>query len=148
MLLVAILILISNVVLLIGAGVVYVRSTKNFAELHQGFKNYFSPQGQNNASPFGETLDAITDVMAQKIGVTVQASIRGAMGGTMKGVNHALEDVAREENPSLAMMDALPKSLKKNPIALMGLQALIARSGGSGGSGGTRGNGSQAQFKL
>lgn len=110
--------------------------------------NFFLVTNESGYTGYSEVVNNISDVLSQKIGITVQAAIRGSVGGTMKGVNAALEKEAIENNPELAIMDVLPKSLKKNPIALMGLQAIISRIGSDPSSGSKTNGSAQTKFSL
>lgn len=123
-----------NCLLLTGGVFVYVKARRFVEDTQENITALFTPENEGQLSAIGQMLDCFSQSVAERIGVTVQAAIRGSIGGTMKGVNAALEKEAIEENPNLAMMQALPKSLRGNPIAMMGLQAILSRMG-SGSSG-------------
>jgi len=110
------------------------------------FTQFFTEADGDKGTPFYQAVDQFGDILSQKMGVTVQASIRGAMGGTQRAINQGLEEVAVSENPALGL---LPRSLHKNGLAMMGIQALMQnfmkqRSGGDNGSKETE----QARFRL
>lgn len=111
-------------------------------------------EGEHQTSGFSEVIAGVTDIAAQKIGVTTQMALKGSMGGATRALNKELEAEAIAENPGLAMAELLPKSLKKNPLALMGLNSIFQKylAGGLGGGAGTGGGGAsdngQAKFNL
>lgn len=117
---------------------------------HTWLSTFFADRGEGQGSFFTEAVGNISEDFSQRVGVTVQAAIRGSRGGQMKGVNSALEQVAVEENPELGLLEALPKSLRKNPIAMLGLQALTNRMRSQAqGTPGTNGHqSSQTRFNL
>lgn len=80
-------------------------------------------------SPVARALDLFSDTVAQKIGLTIQASIRGSMGAQSRAITGALEGEALEANPVLGL---LPKKLAKNPLASMGLQILLEKMSSAG----------------
>lgn len=133
---------------LAGGYYVYSKINRTYNEISQGLKDIFVCPGEDGLSTFGQIINSTADVFSQKIGTSTQAAIRGSIGGTMKGVNAALENEAMAENPNLAVLQALPKSLKGNPIALMGLQAIISRIGQGPASQGNNGHNAQAKFTL
>lgn len=146
-------ILAANIGILIGGVHVYKQIKAidaDYQEAKNTFAALFIPRHEGEVSPFGEITNQMAEIVAQKMGVTVQAAIRGSFGGSMKGVNKELEQIAIEESPDLAIASALPKSLKKNPLAMAGFQAVIQRIlSNSGGIGGPHnGHHPQAKFNL
>jgi hypothetical protein len=136
---------------LIAAYLMYKRSTAILSRYRDFIADFFTPESSDRPSDFGRSIDAISDSFAQKIGVTVQAAIRGSSGGSSKALNRELEAEAIAENPSLAVVGMLPKSLRKNPLALAGLQALASKlfsSSGAGTSGPGTSNNGQTKFNL
>lgn len=103
----------------------YVKATRFIQDSIETLHYCFEHTGEDGFTPLIRFVDQTTEVTAQKIGVSVQAAIKGSIGGTMKGVNAQLENYAAENDQGAALMTALPKSLRKNPIALMGLQMLM-----------------------
>lgn len=148
MLLLCILMLLSNLALLGLGGYAYVKACRMSEDVLAWFAGFVSPKSENENSPLGDVIESAAEVVSQKIGVTVQAAIRGSIGGSMKGINAELEREAIAENPNLAVMDALPKSLKKNPLAMMGLQAVLSRMNLPGGGKSNSNGNSQARFNL
>lgn len=128
----------------------YVDNRKRFDEVIEQFSEFITPGSNGDASPFGQVVDSVTDMLADKIGVRIQAATRGSAGGSAKALNAGLQEVAMQEDPNLALMQSLPKSLRKNPMALMGLQAILSRAAaGNMRSPGGPGNGqAQAKFSL
>jgi len=131
------------------------KSDERYQETSGYIAQFFNPKGKDQPSPFGEVVDSVSEVFADKLGTRIQAGIRGQLGGNVKGLNRGLEEVAMQEDPSLAVLDSLPKSLKKNPVAMMGLQSIVSRimasqsNGSPGQSGnGTGSGGGQAKFSL
>lgn len=127
-----------------------------FRSIEEGISGYFQlyGEGDNQTSGFTETVSGISDIIAQKVGMSTQMAIKGSMGGSMKALNKELEQEAMAENPNLAMAEFLPKSLRKNPLALMGLNSIMQKyagsilSGGSGSGSGSDNHTGQAKFNL
>lgn len=108
-----------------------------------------------NGSPrYVNLYGQFTEDISKRAAVSVQKALAGSLGGQMKGINAALEQEAMEENPGLSLAEFLPKKLKKNPLALMGLQAvyqkmaqsLVKGQQAAGGNG--QGQTSQTKFEL
>lgn len=150
MLFIAILLLISNVALLSGGVYAYAKARNVVANTQETIFGLATPEIEGQLSPIGQMFDTVSTDMANKIGVTVQAAIRGSMGGTMKGVNAELEQLAIDNNPAAGLAQALPKSLRKNPLAMMGAEILLQKimSGQSGSRAGNNNNGKQVKFNL
>lgn len=108
-------------VLLSGGVYAYVKARRVSSDVI----DYFTPGAEDGISPFGQIVNQVAEITAQRLGITVQAAIRGAQGGQSRAIVKALEDEAEAEVPELALMELLPKSLKKSPKAQMGLQLLI-----------------------
>jgi hypothetical protein len=139
-----------NVILLGCFAFAYFKCSRLVDNLKAQVLGFVTTDTAGTLSPLGKSIEAITQSFADRIGVVVQASIRGAIGGSMKGLNNQLEAEALRENPQLALANILPKSLKKNPAALMGLQLLMNKvAAGSGkNSGNTGGADKPAKFNL
>lgn len=140
---------------ILAGGVYASRKASNaYNQITDLFAEIFQPVSPDHPSIFQESVEAITDGIAQKTGSSIQAAIRGSLGGSAKSLNHELEQEAIAADPSLALMEYLPKSLKKNPIAMLGLQRVVGNflSGSGGGSkkieAGKNGSGGQAKFNL
>lgn len=139
--------------ILAGGVYIYVKITGMAQSFAYTIEDIFTPRSANEPSLFAQTVNEIAEGIAQKTGIHINAAIRGSLGGTMKGVNAALEEEAIAGDPALAVASALPKSLKKNPIAMIGLQMLMqkALSGTNASQQAVNNNGhnnSQAQFNL
>lgn len=133
--------------LVIGGIYAYVKARRVVEEIATTVEDLFTARSEDLPSPFVQAVQQITAGLSEQIGVKTQAAIRGSIGGTMKGVNAALEREAIEQNPELAVYEALPKSLKKNQVAMLGLQYILNRVGA--GKNEDRGNhSSQAKFSL
>lgn len=130
-------------------------------QVKNALNDFFLPN-EDGVSDFQQTIEGFSEILAQRIGVTVQASIRGQIGGAMNGIVPALQAEAAEnlqDNPELvqkAFQESLPKSLKKNPLAAMILQQFVGKFIGNLGTtspgarpGAPGGNGyRQAKFRL
>lgn len=112
-------------VLLSGGVYAYVKVRRVSSDVSQALTDYFTPGAEDGISPFGQLVNQVAEITAQRLGITVQAAIRGAQGGQSRAIVKALEGEAAEEIPELGMMELLPKSLKKSPAAQVGLQLLI-----------------------
>lgn len=115
-------------IIIIGGGYVFISKARTkYRVVQDALEDYFTPSGEDQISPFGRVVEQCAEVTAQRLGTTIQAGIRGSLGGTMSAMVPALEKEAIEANPELAFVDMLPKSLKKSPVAIQGLQMLLSR---------------------
>jgi hypothetical protein len=143
------LIAITCLVILIGGVYAYfkVRSLGN--EAVEAVNFYLTSPSPDSPSPLLAFIAQVSEITAQKIGMSTQMAIKGSLGGTMKGINAQLEQEAIASDPSLALTQALPKSLRKNPIAMIGLQALVNKFMASSGAGHfSSNNHEQTKFNL
>lgn len=136
-----------------GGYFVYKKARSGIQEVGEAFNEYFSADPSTGISPFGQLVEQIAEVQAARLGTTIQAGIRGSLGGQMKGIVPALEAEAVQAYPELGIAEVLPKSLKKSPVAQVGLQLLIEKlmKGGAGSGRNGRGSapaGGQAKFNL
>lgn len=115
--------------LILAIGVIYEvhRIRAKSDRVTESIAAIFEASGDNGSSEAGRVIDEITSNFSQKIATAVYNTMRGSMGGTMKAVNAELEQTAIAENPALGVMEILPKSLKKNPVAMLGVQSLLQR---------------------
>lgn len=109
--------------------------------------------GENPGEPSDlvKACHFLAEDVGQRVGLTVNAGIRGSMGGMMQGLNRDLEQVAIDQDPNLALVQSLPKSLKKNKMAMEGLMYLIQQNkfAGSASHNSNGGSGrSQVKFNL
>lgn len=131
----------------VGALVAAVKLRHKFEFYETIVSSVFASDGQS-PSVAGQAVTQAAEILANRIGITVQASIRGSIGGSSKAAIQGLEEVALEHNPLLA---SLPKKLQKNPLASMGLQLLIdkiAKNAGNPAGAGNNGKNSQTKFVL
>lgn len=131
-------------------GLVVVRLVRKYNDVVQNFKAFFEQPGPDKPSDFQQVADQLSVIFADRVRIAFQAVDRGARGAAQRDINRGLEDVAVEEMPALAIAQALPKNLKKNPLAEAGLNLLLQRlmSGGIGGGDGSSGRSTQARFNL
>ena len=101
-----------------------------------GFAAFFTAESEGQTSAFGELIAEIGKVTGQSSGQAVLAALRGSTGGAMRHATAEMEAEAMAQDPSLAVMSVLPKSLTKNPLLAVGLQNLIAKALASSGGGG------------
>lgn len=140
--------LISIVILTFGV-IAYVKARRTIQEASEALFSFFESESPDNPPPFMQLVGQVSEITAQKIAYSTQMAIKGSFGGTMKGVNSELEAVAVDNDPSAAMLQMLPKSTRKNPLAMAGLNILINKMlTGSGGSTPANGSGSQTKFNL
>jgi len=109
----------------------HVKTNRRIDNISEGFTEFFTSQDKDGYTNFAKTVSWTSEAIGQSVGRYFVAAERGASGGTMKGVNKELERVAVQENPELAVLDVLPKSLKRNPLAMLGLQAIMSKQRGS-----------------
>lgn len=115
----------------------------------------FSKPDPNSDPLIHQIINLNADLTGQRVAQSLFNQQKAAVGGSIKGINSALEAEAIEAYPDMAIAQALQKALPKNQIAQAGLGMLIkkilAGSGGStnilAGSGGSRTNG-QSRFDL
>jgi len=134
MLIIGLLIGINAVVTAIGGYYAY-KNNRSINESSRAVAQFFSAESETSGSDFSQVVNWIVEQLATKIGTSVNMSIKGAFGGSTKQLNKELEQVAIEQNPQLALLDILPKSTKKNNLAMLGLQMLMSRSGSGTGGG-------------
>lgn len=137
-----------SLLLLGGAIHVYRNAQRVSKNISETLESIFTPITPGEPSIFNQAVNEILEGGAQRVGVHVQAAIKGSIGGTMKGVNAALEKEAIDGNPTLALAGALPKSVKKNPLAMIGLQMLAQKIGNGGGNASSNNGATQAKFTL
>lgn len=144
------LIALTCLVILIGGVYAYCKVRALGCEATEAFNYFFASPNTDTPAPYLAVIAQVAEITAHKIGMSTQMAIKGSLGGTMKGVNAQLEAEAMAADPSLALTQALPKSLRKNPIAMIGLQALVNKFMASSGAGHNSfpGNHEQTKFNL
>lgn len=137
-----------QLILLIG-GVYVVKNQRNDSQRIEVFEDFFT-ETEGQASPLAQLIGQAGAAAAVQVSEAVNGQLAGAIGGTMKGATNELEKQAIADNPALAIMDGMPKAIKKNPLAYMAMQALINRNLPAGGGGAltTGGNHEQVKFNL
>jgi len=128
---------------------------EKYENLAQGFVEYVTPQDETNISPFNETLAQVADLFADRFRVAMTAATLGAQGAAARDLTRGLEELGQEEMPAGAIVPHLPKSLRKNPIALQMLNNIVMRlmqgqkmSEGNGHLSDSGSASSQVRFKL
>lgn len=120
--------LLGTQVILVSGGIYYGnKAIRAVRQTQRVLSELFIPKNEGEASAVGQAASQYIEFISEQIGVKTQAAIRGSIGGSMKGINAALEQEATSDNPNLAIMQALPKSLKKNPVAMIGLQKIMEK---------------------
>ena len=125
---------------------------KKYRRLVQGINDYIPPSAPDQPSDFNQTLDQIAILFADRFRITMTAADRGAAGAAARDLNRGLEEYAAEQSPVLSLVNQMPKSLKKNKLAMAGLdfmlqKALSGQPGSGSGSGGSNGS-NQMKFGL
>lgn len=136
---------------LLGGGYVVAKRLEYIEQNIAGFQEFFSPKGEGEASPFVDLIGQTGGYIAANVSENVQKSLAASIGGSMKGATAELERQALGDNPSLAILDGMPKSIKKNPLAFLAMQTLLNRHlpvGGGGAMVGGNHSGSQVKFDL
>jgi len=100
--------------------------------VYQSVNDFFEPAGKDQLSPWGEVINAFTANVGNEVGHGVQRALSQSMGGTMKGATAELEQRAIAENPNLAVMGMLPKSIQRNPLAMIAFQQIMNKGIGGG----------------
>lgn len=155
MLTVALILIIAGILTHIGVGIYSViQVTRRYDQVAEGLRAFVTPESPEDPSDLHKTLDQVAAIFADRYRVAMTAADRGATGAAARDVNRGLEEIAVAGDPALAVAQALPKSLRKNPLALAGLnmvvQNILSKQGiGSGGSPGFNGgSGNQIKFDL
>lgn len=123
-----------------GQTLVLLRVNKSLQEKYESlidlYNAWVSTPDEKTPSKLTEFIDKTGNLIAGHAGQAVTASIRGALGGTMKGVNAEAIEQITGENPQLALFQTLApgafKKLSKKPAAMMGLQAILSGIGVGG----------------
>lgn len=106
-----------------------------YESLVDAFDEFFAVKNPDTGSHFNQTMDSIAVLFADRYRIAVSAADRGQIGAAARDVNRSLEEIAVENNPAYAVANSLPKGLKKNPVAMAGLQLLLQRlSAGAAGN--------------
>lgn len=94
------------------------------------FMRFITAEG-DKASPFADLVDSVSSVVANRVGTSVMAAIRGAIGGTMKAAN--AEQLESEPIKGLigTLAPSLGKRLGKNPVAMSILQGVLNKLSGN-----------------
>jgi len=124
------------------------RINERLDKLDNDVTEVFSSPSPDMPSIFSQVVNQVADIIGEKQALVTQASIRGALGGQQRALNRDLEEIAVQEDPGLALTQILPKSLKRNPLALMGLQSILSRRSPGSSPGSNTNNGGQVRFKL
>ena len=98
---------------------------KNYRQLAEQWDNFFAQNSADEPSNFSKIICQIADVCAERTRVAVMAAFQGSQGAAVRDATRGLEQVAAEGDPRLAVAAALPRGLKKNPLALAGLNMLV-----------------------
>ena len=117
------------------------------------FTEYFNQASPDHPSEFNKNINQIADIVAERTRLGLTMADRGSTGAAVRDVNRGLEEIAVQNDPSLAVAQALPKSLKKNQLAMAGLnmlvQNIISKAGSQqAGPGINPGNGSASNIKF
>jgi len=123
------------------------------AGIVQGFEDFFTSPGKDQFSPYDQSVHNIVEGIGVSVGSGVTRAINGSIGGTMKQAGRELEAQAVAENPNLALMGMMPKSIQKNPLAMIAMQQIMNRGGVGGGvnggnSGSTSSGNNQSAFDI
>lgn len=140
-----------NIGLLIGGTYVVYKARGMVLENISNIERYFTPTSEGQPSDFDKLVGQLGQNISSQVGDTVGMHLKASIGGSMKGVTSELTEEAISANPALAIMGNMPKSIKKNPLAFMAMQAIINRGlPGPGGPPGLRSpeNGNGVKFSL
>lgn len=140
MLILAIAALILSGTTLIGGGYAALKLNQVVNSHFAVFEDFFTSQNDGEASPFTELLGKTGGAIAASVSDSVNSAMAGAMGGAMKGATAELERQAVQDNPVLGIMESMPKSIRKNPLAFMAMQTLLNKHIPAGGAPGQQGS--------
>lgn len=125
-----------------------VKTNRRLDDYSEGFKDFFTAESEAGGTAFNQSVNQFADIIAEKLALTTQAAIRGSMGGVQRTINQGLEQTALDANPALGAMELLPKSLRKNPLAMAGLQTLMQQTMGGKQQNRPSDNGNSNQVKF
>lgn len=129
------------------------RTNDRYDKFSEDLVAFITPPNSETPSDFNKILIEIASIFADRYRVAMTSAANGAQGAAVRDVNRGLEEIAVAADPSLAVAQVLPKSLKKNPLALAGLnmlmQNVMSKQGSQvPGENGSRSMGSQVKFNL
>lgn len=104
-----------------------VKVYRKITRFNESVDYFFTGQAGDKGSAFNQAINDISDVFAVKFSQATMASARGQLGGQAKAMNAEFEAIAKEGNPQLTLLDVLPKSLKRNPVAMQGLGMVLQK---------------------
>lgn len=151
MLIVAISLVVLSLLTSLGGGYVIVRRLSYIEQSLDVFQDFFAAKSDGSPSPFVDFIGQTGAAVASQVSESVGKTIVGSIGGSMKGASAELERQTLGENPTLAILEGMPKSIKKNPLAFLAMQKLLdanIKTGGGGIGGGNHQVGSQPKFNL
>ena len=98
---------------------------KEKQRISNSWSEYFDQTAADEPSNFAKTVSQIADMAAERTRISLMAADRGQQGAAVRDATRGLEQVAIENNPGLAVAQLMPKALKKNKLAEVGLGYLI-----------------------
>ena len=152
LLIIGVALILVNLALLCGGAYVVIKSRGIIKSNIDAFEDFFTVESEGQVSQFDKVIHSVAKVIGGEVAGGVQLSLRNSLGGSIKAANAELEEEAIAENPGLAVMEYMPKSMKKNPLAFLMFQGIINKvlaGKGAGLSGGGDGSkSSSAKFNL
>jgi hypothetical protein len=138
--------LLSNLLLLVVSISLFRRLRGWDLRIGDSIREWSSAPDEKTPSPFAQLVNQVGAVVAGQVGNSVVAAIRGALGGTQKGINAEAIEEAVGGSPGLALVQGLaPKlfrKLSKSPVAMAGLDSMLGKFlGGVADMGGGNGAG-------
>lgn len=131
--------------------VILVKFMRRYNAFVMGVNDFFYQETPDTPSDFNKVLDQTAILFADRYRIAMTAVDRGQQGAAVRDVNRGLEDLAVENNPALAVAQNLPRSLRKNNLAMAGLNILvnsIMQNKGGGNGGGNMVSTRQVKFDL
>jgi hypothetical protein len=139
-------VLLVNVALLaVALGALY-RARQLASAIESRITSFFNAPDDKTPSEFARMIDLAAAVLSARIITSAEAAIRGAKGGTQKGINAEAFEEQAKANPLVALFGA---KLGKNPLAMTALSLLGGKLMGNSSTPVASGsNGTSPKFKL
>lgn len=132
----------------VASFIIYRRARRKYHDASNILLRFFFEQtGEDQNTDFNRALNQTAMVFASQIGSATLTAINTSFGGTMKGAAAELAEMGAQGNLGLVIEEALPKSIKKNKLAMAGFGEVIKQivvklaAGNSLPAGGGGGNG-------
>lgn len=126
----------------------YVKQTNDsLKSLTEFAKGYFIAEIEGGDTPYSQSLQYIAQTLGHNVTEGVKVGLNTSLGGTMKGLNAEMKQAAMAENPQLALLEGMPKSVKNNK-ALNFIMTMLANNSFNMGKLAAGGNNGESQVVI